>query len=231
MHIFQHHLPDSLNYICESVTTEEGRYYSTPGGRRYPSASSVTSLINKDAIEAWRNKIGKEEADRISNMACRRGTDLHAVCEKFLKNELTPFQLLNMNPLIKELFIQLKGVLIKNVQSIYCVEHSLYSDELKMAGKTDGIVLWNGKPTVIDFKTSKKIKKKEYIKNYLLQSTAYALMFEERTGIKINDFILLISVEGERNPQIVSDTTHPYIDELMHYRDMYWNLHGSKFAY
>jgi hypothetical protein len=226
---FKHHTPSGLDYLCESVTTPEFRYYTTPGGRRYPSASSVTSLLTKDAINAWRNRIGAEEADKISSMAARRGTDLHLACELYLKNELTPFKMLKMLPTTKELLLQVKPTLLNNINSIYCIEQSLYSDDLKMAGKTDGAVIWNSIPTIIDFKTSKKKKLKEYIRNYCLQSTAYAIMFKERTGIEINQFVLIIAIEGEKTPQIVQEPIQPYIDELYQCSDTYWGIHGHNF--
>lgn len=224
---FQHNLPQGLDYSCESTTTTTGRFYNVPGGRRYPSASSVTSLLNKGAIDEWRKRVGIQEANRISGMAARRGTDVHLACETFLRNEMTPFKMMKMLPTTKELFVQLKPCLLEHITSIYCIEQSLYSDVLRIAGKTDGAVLWDNIPTIIDFKTSTKLKKIEYLRHYCLQSTAYAIMFTERTGILIEQFALLIGVDGEREPQIFVDKIHPYIEELYKYRDEYWSLHSD----
>ena len=148
-------LPE-LDFELEAKTTESGRVYYTPSGKAYPSVTTVLGSMNKDAIDAWRKRVGEEEANKISGKASRRGEALHLACEKYLLNEMSDLKIRNMMPNIKELFFQLRPELDKNIGTIYAVEQPLYSDKLKIAGRVDCIAKWDGKISIIDFKTSSK---------------------------------------------------------------------------
>jgi genome maintenance exonuclease 1 len=193
-------LPE-LDFELEAKTTESGRVYYTPSGKAYPSVTTVLGSMNKEAIDAWRKRVGEEEANKISGKASRRGEALHLACEKYLLNEMSDLKIRNMMPNIKELFFQLRPELDKNIGTIYAVEQPLYSDKLKIAGRVDCIAKWDGKISIIDFKTSSKEKLEENILNYFLQCAAYAEMFEELTKkiveilrLRLNSNILLVSI-------------------------------------
>ena len=190
-----------LDYDLEAVTTESGR---------------VLSAFGKKAIMEWRKRVGEEEANRVSTKASTRGTNLHLVCEKYLLNEYTPLKLKTLMPNIKALFQQLKPELDKNIGKIYALEQALYSDELEVAGRVDCIAEWNGELSIIDFKTSSKLKEERHIQNYFMQCTAYAIMFEERTGKPIDKIVVAIAVENEQ-PQIFVRSKLDYVTELMKY--------------
>ena len=81
-------LPE-LDFDLKAETTEEGRRYVTPEGRKYPSVTTVLSSYNKKAIYEWRQRVGNEEANKIAGRASRRGTQLHTLCEKYILGELT----------------------------------------------------------------------------------------------------------------------------------------------
>ena len=208
-------LPE-LDFELEAKTTESGRVYYTPSGKAYPSVTTVLGSMNKDAIDAWRKRVGEEEANKISGKASRRGEALHLACEKYLLNEMSDLKIRNMMPNIKELFFQLRPELDKNIGTIYAVEQPLYSDKLKIAGRVDCIAKWDGKISIIDFKTSSKEKLEENILNYFLQCAAYAEMFEELTKKIVEILVVAIAVEGGQ-PQIFVRQRHMYRTQLLQF--------------
>ena len=194
-------LPE-LDFELEAITSESGRVYLVPSGNKYNSITTILKPYNQHIIENWRESVGEEKANKISGMASRRGEALHLACEKYLLNEMDFKFRQNMMPNIKQLFLQLKPEIDKNIGKIYAIEQPLYSDELQVAGRVDLIAEWNGKLSIIDYKTSSKFKDENDIQNYFMQCTAYAIMFEERTGIPIDDIVIAVSVESENTPQI-----------------------------
>lgn len=225
MKLFEHAKPKELEFELEAVTLETGRTYTTPKGNKYPSITTVLSEYSKQGIQKWRDRVGEKEANKISGMASRRGEALHLACEQYLKNELNAFQMQKLMPHIKQLFIQLRPVLEQNISKVICLEQPLYSDELQVAGRVDGIVEWNGTLSVIDYKTSRKLKEESYIQNYFMQCSAYCQMFEEITGKSIDQIIVAVAVEEESNPQIFIKNKNDYIDSLKTYVR---NYHESK---
>ena len=214
---FIHEKLPGLDFELEAVTTETGRQYLVPNGKRYNSITTILKPYNQHIIENWKEAVGEEEAKRVSGIASRRGEALHLACEKYLLNELTDFKIRTMMPNIKELFLQLKPHLDKSVGKIYSIEQPLYSDELQVAGRVDLIAEWDGKISIIDYKTSGKFKDESDIANYFMQCTAYAIMFEERTGIPIDDIVIAVSVESENTPQIFCRKKKDYIEQLKYF--------------
>ena len=192
--IFKH---EKINIGYEDLvatTTESGRTYNTPDGKSYPSITTVLSILSEDAIRAWRERVGVEQADIISGKASRRGTKVHSIVEKYLSNEDTTQEL----PHIRQSLANLKPVLDNNIGKIYGLEVPLFSHHLKLAGRCDCIAEYNGVPSIIDFKTSKYVKKKERITNYFAQGAAYAIMWEERTGMSIPNVVIIMDVDHEK---------------------------------
>jgi ATP-dependent exoDNAse (exonuclease V) beta subunit len=201
------------NFLLEEMETEtvDGkRFYKTPNGN-LPSITTVLSILSRDAIKAWRKRVGETEANKISTKASRRGTSVHKMCEEYLNNELNLKEFL---PNDRETFNSIKGILDEHLDNIYAQEVPLWSSYLGVAGRVDCIAEWDGKLSVIDFKTSRKLKKKEYISNYFQQCAAYAVMWEERTGIPINKIVVVIAVDGEE-PQIFEERRDNYINECV----------------
>ena len=209
-------LPE-LDFELEAITSESGRVYLVPSGNKYNSITTILKPYNQHIIENWRESVGEEKANKISGMASRRGEALHLACEKYLLNEMDFKFRQNMMPNIKQLFLQLKPEIDKNIGKIYAIEQPLYSDELQVAGRVDLIAEWNGKLSIIDYKTSSKFKDENDIQNYFMQCTAYAIMFEERTGIPIDDIVIAVSVESENTPQIFCRKKKDYIEQLKYF--------------
>ena len=179
----------------EAKTTSSGRKYQTPTGKQYPSVTTVLSILSEEAIQKWRARVGAEEANKISHRAATRGTAVHEIIEKYLDND-PKFKEGYMPNIISD-FMDVKQILDERVGTIYAQECPLYSDYLKIAGRVDCVAEFDGKPSIIDFKTSRKTKKKSWIENYFIQESAYAIMWEERTGMPITQLVTLISVDNE----------------------------------
>jgi ATP-dependent exoDNAse (exonuclease V) beta subunit len=180
-----------------SETTDNGRFYTTPEGKRYPS---VTTVLSKGTDQSWKDewiaRVGKEEAERISRKATTRGTAVHELVEQYLRNN--PSYTKGHMPSNVMSFKKIQGFLDSHIGSIAGLEVPLYSDKLKVAGRVDCIAEWDSVWSIVDFKTSKKEKAKEDIHGYFLQCAAYAMMMFERTGILCKQAVIVMTVdEGE----------------------------------
>lgn len=195
-----------------TVTGPNGRFYTTPNGDVYPSITTVLSILSEDAIANWRKRIGEEEAQKISEAAANRGTDLHAVLESYLKNEPLPFPE-DPRSRVRIMFNRMKRVLTK-VDNIIAQEIPLYSDVLAVAGRCDCIAEYDKVLSIIDFKGATKAKKKNWIKSYFLQTTAYSLMLEERTGIKAEQIVIFMAGEDDFSCQVFVESRDNYIKQL-----------------
>ena len=189
-----------------------GRYYVTPTGVKYPSITTVLSILSKKAIMEWRKRVGAEEANKISTKAARRGTNVHQMCEDYLNNK--EYITNKTMPVDKEMFGTLKPILDERINNIHTQEATLYSDYLGVAGRVDCIAEFDGRLSVIDFKTSRKLKKKEWISNYFQQASAYCVMYEERTGIPIDQIVILIAVD-EEEPQVFVEKRDNHIHDCI----------------
>ena len=201
-----------------NTTTIDGkRHYQTPDGQVYPSVTTITSLHGKEGILAWRKRVGEEEANKISNKAATRGTRVHKLCEDYLNNNLV---LDGAMPNSIALFKQMQPYLDKYIGKVYGIECPLYSHHLRVAGKSDCIAQFDGKNAVVDFKTANKPKQEHWIQNYFMQCAAYAVAFEERTGIPVPRIAIVVAVEGD-SPQLFVKKRDDYVDMFISYRKQY----------
>tara|TARA_B100000287_G_scaffold196016_1_gene185146 strand:- start:7730 stop:8395 length:666 start_codon:yes stop_codon:yes gene_type:complete len=194
-----------------AVTKDVGRLYQVSEGKWYPSVTTVTGARKKDGILKWRKKVGEEKANLICNRATARGNKFHSMVECYLKNEEVNFDA--KHPLASFLFKSAKDT-INRIDNIHLLESPLYSDKLCLAGRVDCIAEFDGELAVIDFKTSTKEKKIEWIENYFVQETAYAAMYYERCGVKVDKIVTLIATE-EGMIQVVEKTDLDYYYELL----------------
>ena len=202
----------------EQINTDSGRYYKTPAGALYPSATTVVGFLGKEAIEKWKKRVGAEEAERISNKAATRGTRMHTLCEDYINgDEINPAEY-NWEDQFQ--FKMLRRYLDGYVDNVHMQEVRLYSDYLKLAGTVDLVAEYNGRLSIIDFKTSKKLKEEKWILNYFCQATAYAIMYEELTGIPVPQIVIMIMVDDEE-PQIFVKKRNDYVKDLLDIREKY----------
>jgi len=178
----------------ERETIDGVRYYSVPDEEellRLVSITSITSHFNREIFINWRKKIGEEEAEKITKAATTRGTDMHSLVENYLDNKDLP----SVAPMADFLF-KISKTQLNRINNIYALEGSLYSKQLGVAGTVDCIAEYNGELAIIDFKTSKKPKPREWIEHYFVQCMAYGCMLYELTGISVKKLVIIMSCEN-----------------------------------
>ena len=201
----------------QTLNENNSRFYITPTGEKYPSVTTLLGWSTRKSIYQWRQRVGEQKANRISGQSSARGTRYHNIVEKYLRNEDVSFS----SPLDKDLFNSTKN-LLSRINNINLLEKTLYSDHLKSAGRVDCIGEFDNKLSVIDFKTSSKPKTENYITNYFMQGSAYAVMFEERTGIPISNIVIIMAVEGNE-AQLFQTKRDNYIEQFKELRKRYEN--------
>jgi hypothetical protein len=188
-----------FNYITEIDvdTLPSGRTYHTPDG----SFPSLTTVLGKTAnnpwLDAWRARVGEEEAARVSKEATDRGTWIHEIAERHFNGEDVTSSLHNAPPDIRQMSRDLIAAVSVGIEEIFGQEQVLWSKKYRYAGRTDMVGIWKGKPTIIDFKTSKKPKQITQIRDYFIQCCGYAVAHNELYGTGIKDCVVIITVDGK----------------------------------
>ena len=191
-------------------TRKSGRTYHTPDGRTFPSITTVLGILSEAGIAAWRKRVGEEEANRVGGRASARGTLVHSIIERYLLNEdVTEFL-----PHIRQSLENVRPILDERLGTIYGLEVPLYSSHLGLAGRVDCVAEFDGVPSIVDFKTSKRVKKKEYISNYFAQMAGYAVMWEERTGRPITNTVIIMDVD-DNEPLVFKEHRDNHIQLLI----------------
>ena len=167
------------------------RYYNIGGkNKKLVSITSVISHYSKEKFAKWRKRVGEEEANRITKRATSRGTDTHTLIESYLLNE----ELSEVQP-ISEMLFKLAKPTLDRINNIHCLESSLYSEILGVAGSVDTIGEFDGELAVIDYKTSAKPKPREWIEDYFVQTMFYGMALYEMTGISIKKLVIIMTCE------------------------------------
>ena len=217
-HLNIHNFPN-----LKAKTTEQGRRYFVEGNA-YPSVTTVIGEKKKDTILQWRRRVGEEEANAISKRASTRGNKSHKLAEDYLSNK--SLDRYRDDVLSLGMFHQIRPYIDK-INNIHALEESLYSHTLKLAGRVDCIAEYDNELAIIDFKTSTKYKREEWIQDYFSQETAYAIMFQELTGLKVKQLVTIIATE-QGTPQIfVKDNILEFVPKLKEYIDYYKEIHGD----
>lgn len=201
--------------ILKRITNDDGiRVYETPSGKAYPSVTTVTGLLKRNDIMEWRKRVGDEQANKISSTAARRGTRVHSLCENYLLNKEVKPDYLDV-----EMWRDLPQYL-NQINNIHALEAKLYSDYLEVAGTVDCVAEYDGKLSVIDFKTSSRVKESKDIKDYYMQCSAYAVAFEERTNIPVSQLVIIMAVD-EHPPLIFTEKRDNWIGNFKSLREEY----------
>lgn len=178
--------------VLERELVDGVRYYKLPSGnKKLVSITSVISHYKKDFFNAWRKRVGEEEADKITRKATSRGTDMHTLVEYYLYNKDLP----NVQPISEHLFKIAKKDL-NRINNIHALEGALYSEILGIAGTCDCIAEFDNELAIIDFKTSKQPKPRDWIDGYFVQCAAYAAMLYELTGLVVKKFVIIMACEN-----------------------------------
>lgn len=201
------------------IDSPTGRMYETPTGARYPSITTVISLLGADKIKAWREAVGEEEANKISKQASSRGTSIHSLCENYLLGKQQ-----EVNMFDREMFDTMQPYLAK-IDNVHALEQPLFSHKLQVCGTVDCIAEYDGVLSIIDFKTSRRIKTRDDIHSYFMQTAAYSYMFWEMTGIAINDIVIMMGVDNE--PALIfKEKVKPWLPAFISVREDYRALKG-----
>ena len=206
--------------VPQRGTRNGRRVYLTPKGHHYPSITSILGSQPKPSLVEWRNRIGDEEADRIVKEASSLGSAVHLLCERYLYNYELRTKVdgyIDIDDEAVGIFNRLRFML-GNIDNIYGLEIPLYSDQLRVAGTADCVAEWNGVLSVIDFKTSRKPKKEEWIEDYFIQAFFYSAAFFEMTGALPEQIVILVAIRDEFNVQVFKKPIGEmdiYIDKLI----------------
>ena len=190
------------------------RFYETPTGEKYPS---ITTVLGKQpgkqkGLQEWRERVGVAQAQIISGKAARRGSVFHNIVENYLlDNDISDFK--QQNFMAWCMFGEMKSHLDEKINEIVLQEQSMFSSKFKVAGRCDLIGVYKNKLSVVDFKTTTRTKKEEWIDDYFIQCAAYASMFEEHTGEPVEDVvIMMVAEDGE--VQLFEKKTADYLPKL-----------------
>lgn len=208
----------------EQINAKPFRRYKTPSGALYPSVTSVLSYHpgGNAELEKWRQAVGTSEADLIGKRATMRGTAIHAYAENYILNK--PFAPLLVD---RQIWAGMKSVIDKSFGQIIALETPLYSDTLKMAGTVDCVGYFEGVLSIIDFKTAGRLKHKEEIDSYFIQTTAYALMFQELYFTKIKQLVIIIANDESNHPLVYTERTSNWVTKLAIQRKAFSDHYGE----
>ena len=206
----------------EQINLESGRVYlAEDGSIPEPGYPSVTTVLGADkskneGLQKWRDRVGEEEANRISFMATSRGTAVHQILEDWILGQEAVTKPM---PVHVETANGLKQLVSPHLGEVRMVEGQLFSHHLRTAGTVDLVAEFDGEMAIIDWKTSNWPKKRDQINNYFMQESAYAVMFEERTGIPVTKLVTLVAYKD--GTQMFVEKRDDWIDGFIELRDKY----------
>ena len=207
--IFKHDLVTPVK--IERTVIDGKRHYITPDG----TFKSVTTILGEKLPEApylkeWKERVGEQEAAEKLAVAGRRGAEVHQMLEKYILNE----ECKSNNPFTIESFSKIKKVLDEYVELVYGVEVPLYSKLLKTAGTADLVCMFDDVLSIVDFKTSKDVKREENIEGYFLQATAYSMMFESLYYCWVPRIVIIITPDYDQEAQVFIKERRNYIRKV-----------------
>ena len=208
------------------------RHYGVDDSTVYPSITSIISYINRAKWAEWRQRVGMEEANRVSKHSTSRGTKFHLITEYYMRNEdYTALDEWNV-PLIQLMFNAAKPHLDSRLDNIFQQETTMCSHKLCLAGTVDCICEVDGELAVVDFKTSKAEKPEEWLEDYFVQLSAYWAMFSERTGVTPKKLVVfLVGENGDvqiverKNIMDYLKTLQDYVNQFIQHRDAHIKGH------
>jgi hypothetical protein len=198
----------------ECRDSNHGRYYKIPNGEEYPSVTTILGYESDDSwLDAWRERIGYDEAEKRTKRAQDRGEKVHQMLERYLNNEPKENIILGENPDYVRLFNQMRMHLSK-VSNIRAMEKALWSDTIKTAGRVDLICDFDGVPSIVDYKTKTWFDTFKNVDSHFEQCAAYSILWTERTGELIDNGVLIIGSENGHSPFLYIDKLYRHVDKF-----------------
>jgi genome maintenance exonuclease 1 len=186
------HIPVNFTQ-SELIEKDDGHYYQTPSGVIYPS---ITTMLQKtqtkekqESLQNWRDQ--EIAADYITQQAAVVGSETHKLIENYLNGE----EILENFRLLSEAHFNNLLPFVDKINDIHGIELRLYSDKMKLAGTSDCIANYDGKLSIIDYKTKRSNQREEWLTDHFIQATSYGVMFKELTGINVEQIVILVSSE------------------------------------
>jgi len=214
----------------DTVTIDGKRHYVTPTGFKHPSVTTVigNNSRKQKVLTEWRKRVGYEKAQQISTRSASRGTRYHKIVEDYFNNDLdlekykdTPLPVFMFHSTVK---------ILDRINNIYLQEAALYSDRLKIAGRVDCIAEFDGELSIIDFKTSAKLKKEEHLYDYYVQECAYACMLQEIYNLKVKKLVTIVSCEDGDCQVSIQTPRKEYFIRLQEYIKEYEEKNARDFG-
>jgi genome maintenance exonuclease 1 len=216
-------------YTYSKLTRDESsgkRLYATPDGHKVPSVTTILDKTKPEesriALANWRKAVGEQKAQQITTEAANRGTRMHTYLENYIKGDTLKDSV--SNPYAQQSLVMAKKVIAEgmiHVDEVWGSEVPLYFPEL-YAGTTDCVGIHKGEESILDFKQTNKPKKLEYIDDYFIQLTAYAMAHNEVHGTNIRKGVILMCVKPEEiSPGVWADPQ--YQEFILEPKDFdYW---------
>lgn len=201
----------------EQINTGHGRFYKTPEGNVYPSVTTVLGSVKDDSLDEWRKAVGEEEANKVSRRATARGSRIHKLSEDFLLGKEIKY-----NSLFDKVMFESLIPSLSEISEVQAIEKGLYSDYLKTAGTVDLVGKFRNRRSIVDYKTSNRIKYKSQIDSYFIQAATYAVCWEERTKQPITQLVIILAVESDV-PQIFIEHRDNWVDSFIKIRKEFEN--------
>lgn len=199
-----------------------GRKYVTPEGVAYPSITTILGRQPKPGLDKWKKEVGEDRAKRIMAASAKVGTEFHDACERYVTNQeaqvLTNGAAMLFNTVRKTL---------DRIDNIRGVEIPMWSDHLKVAGRSDCIAEFDGELAIIDYKNSRGEKPRRWCRDYFLQGAAYSRMAYERFGVPIKKTVIIIAQWGEMTPTIYIENVRDWVkplDDVMRDYNPLWGV-------
>ena len=196
------HIPVNFTQ-SELIEKDDGHYYQTPSGVIYPS---ITTMLQKtqtkekqESLQNWRDQ--EIAADYITQQAAVVGSETHKLIENYLNGE----EILENFRLLSEAHFNNLLPFVEKINDIHGIELRLYSDKMKLAGTSDCIANYDGKLSIIDYKTKRSNQREEWLTDHFIQATSYGVMFKELTGIKVEQIVILVSSEKNTRMEFVKN--------------------------
>ena len=227
-------ITELYNYSPISRTNVDGkRHYLTPDGGKVPSVTTILdrtkSEESKAQLQAWKQRVGEEEAQRIVTEAAGRGTRMHKWLEDWVKLDAAGEP--GSNPFSQHSHLMAHEIIengLSQVSEFWGVEVPVYYPGL-YAGTTDCVGMWNGRPAIIDFKQSNKPKRREWIEDYFAQLCAYAEAHNQVHGTNIETGVILMCVKPELDALGAITKPPQYLEfvveglEWENHRNLWWD--------
>ncbi len=208
MILFRHEIIELPKCILDE--SKGAHIYTTPNGKKL---DSVTTMLNKTKpardkkqLTAWRQRMGNPVAQYIMNTAAIIGTETHKLNENYINMERYPSNYSLLSYAHHRNFVPF----MKKIKNVFGVEPKLFSEKMGLAGTADLVAQYDGKLSIIDYKTKRSKQKKEWMTDYFIQTAAYAKMWEELTGKPIEQLVILVSSEQNTFQEFISEPANHY---------------------